>query len=114
MYFLENLTKLLEENNETKTSLSKKIDVTEAAIRAWYKGKMPSIDKVIKIANYFSISIDELLLNKKLDLTENEKEMIKYFKMLPEREQIKFIARIEDTAEKYAEHEPLSSTSKIG
>ena len=114
MGFLEKLNQLLIENNETRNGLAKKIEISESTIRAWYQGKVPALDKVVKISQYFAISLDELVLDVKTDLTENEKELLQQFKKLPEREQIKFIARIEDVAEKYTEHEPLSSTSKIG
>lgn len=44
--------------------------------------------------------------------TENEKELLQHFRKLPEREQIKFIGRIEDAAARYQEEK--SSTLKIG
>ncbi|WP_394925465.1 helix-turn-helix domain-containing protein [uncultured Robinsoniella sp.] len=45
------------------------------------------------------------------NLSENEKELLENFSFLPEREQIKFIARLEDAAEKYKEIEKTESLS---
>ena len=47
-------------------------------------------------------------------LSFNEQELLEYFNILPDREQIKSIGRIEEIAEKYKEDNPKSSNSKIG
>ena len=47
-------------------------------------------------------------------LSLNEQELLEYFNILPDREQIKFIGRLEEMAEKYKEDNPKSSNSKIG
>lgn len=65
MNFTDNLDKLIAATNITKTELARNIGVSEGTIRQWYNGKQPSLDKVIKISEYFTISIDELVGLKK-------------------------------------------------
>lgn len=113
MDFLENLSNLIEKKGETKTSLARNIGISESTIRAWYKGKQPTIDKLLNISEYFAISTDELLGITKYSLSDNEKELLLYFNKLSEREQIKCIARVEDLAEKFTQEEESSAT-KIG
>lgn len=66
--------------------------------------------------DFLGVSIEWLITGEQKpdlnNLTENEKELLQHFQKLPEREQIKFIGRIEDAAARYQEEK--SSTSKIG
>ncbi len=112
MDFIKNLENLIKEKGITRTKLAKDIGISEGTIRSWLEGKMPSIDKVIKISQYFTVDINMLLGIERQDLTTNEKELLKNFRQLPEREQIKFIARVEDAAALYSNTK--SSESKIG
>lgn len=71
MIFKENLTNLMSESDINNKTLANIVGVSEEAVRKWRNGlAVPGIDKAIKIAEYFSISIDELL-GKRLD-TERE------------------------------------------
>ena len=47
---------------------------------------------------------DDIVTLNENKLDENELEMLSFFKLLPEREQIKWIARIEDAAKQYITH----------
>ena len=61
------------------------------------KGSLPTIDKLITLVNYFQVSSDELLgIDIKSNLTENEQELLEQFRKLSDRDQIKFIGRIEE------------------
>ena len=44
---------------------------------------------------------DEIVTSDEKKLNENELELLSFFKLLPEREQIKWIARIEDATKQY-------------
>ena len=59
--FVENLQDLLDDNNLTLRKLGEKINVPFQVLYA-YKSKdfLPNIDTAIKIANYFSCSLDFL------------------------------------------------------
>ena len=65
MDFLTNLDNLIKDNKITRTELARNIGISEGTIRQWYNGKLPTLDKIIKLSEYFSISIDELVGCKK-------------------------------------------------
>lgn len=60
MEFIENLIQELKKRGIKKTELARQIQIPESTIRSWEKGSQPTIDKVIKIADYLELSIDEL------------------------------------------------------
>ena len=62
---LEKIKKLCEQNNTTIAQLERAIEVSNGSIRKWEKS-CPSIDKVIKVANYFNVAVDYLLSEKTL------------------------------------------------
>lgn len=56
------LKTLREQNNLTQRSLAEKINVTHGAIGNWEMGKRdPDISTLVKIADYFGVSIDYLV-----------------------------------------------------
>lgn len=109
--FIENLNNLLKQNGITKTELSRKIGISEGSIRSWERGTEPTVDKVIKISEYFTISIAELLGIQ--EHYENDAELLEYFHKLPEREQIKWIGKLEEAAKEYISSNSQNTQSKI-
>lgn len=62
MIFTENLTNLMADSDLSNKALATIIGVSEEAVRKWKNGlAVPGIDKALKIAEYFGVSIDELL-----------------------------------------------------
>ena len=62
MIFSENLTKLMQEHDISNVALGKELGVSHESVRQWKSGKMfPTIDKASKLADYFDVSLDELL-----------------------------------------------------
>lgn len=62
MIFQENLTFLMKESDVSNKALANEVGVSEEAVRKWRNGMaIPGIDKALKIAEYFSVPIDELL-----------------------------------------------------
>ena len=58
----ENLKQLMKENNVNQPKLSLEINVAQSAISAWLNGKKePSINSLWLLADYFSVSIDEIV-----------------------------------------------------
>ena len=56
---------LMEQNNVTAATLTKEIPLTNGVISQWKRGKQnPSTDSIIKIANYFHVTTDYILLGK--------------------------------------------------
>lgn len=62
MDFPENLKHLRESRNISQKYLADKIGVSQASIGYWEKGqRIPSMDACVKLADYFEVSILELL-----------------------------------------------------
>ncbi len=71
MLFSENLTNLMQESDISNVALAKELGVSHESIRQWKSGRMfPTIDKANKLAEYFNISLDELL-GKRIDTERN-------------------------------------------
>lgn len=119
MNFIENLTEILKEKNITQYKLCKDLEIGQSTFSSWKKGKSPSIEKIVLIVRYLEISADWLLgidsNNIYQELTQNEKEMLKNFKLLSERDQIKMIGAIEEKLKTMESPDTgKSSNSKIG
>ena len=62
MIFSENLTNLMLDNDISNVKLGKILGVSDTAVMKWKRGEaIPAVDKVMNIADYFGISLDELL-----------------------------------------------------
>ena len=69
------------------------------------KVKSPSYDKLIKIALFLNIDLYELFLGKEKssssELSEEEQECLSVFRELTRDDQMKYIGRMQATAEQY-------------
>ena len=66
-YFAYNLKKIRKENNLSQEQLADELGVSRQAVSKWESGRgYPSIDSLKEIANYFSVTIDELLSGEKI------------------------------------------------
>lgn len=62
MVFADNLLNLMNESGINTIELGKILGVSDESISNWRKGKsVPKIDVAMKIAEYFGVSLDELL-----------------------------------------------------
>ena len=60
--FVESLSELIFQSNISVAELSEKLNCEKATIYRYLRGeKMPSVDMAIKMADYFSCSVDYLL-----------------------------------------------------
>ena len=58
----DNLKFLMKDHNLKQKSLSEAINVSQSAISAWLSGtKEPCIESLWKLADFFDVSIDELV-----------------------------------------------------
>ena len=97
MNVIENLIKIMNSKGITAYQLEKEVGINQTTFYNWKKGKQPPADKLYKIITHLEVTPNELFgYPSTPELTENEKELLELFKQLPEREQIKFIARLED------------------
>lgn len=62
MIFPENLTNLMRDKDISNVKLGKILGVSDTAVMKWKRGDaVPAIDKALKIAEFFEVSLDELL-----------------------------------------------------
>lgn len=65
MYFAENLKCLREKKNLTQQGLADVLGISASAITMWeQKNRTPDIEMIVCIANFFEVSLDELILKK--------------------------------------------------
>lgn len=68
MTFGENLKQHRKEKNLTQEQLAEKFQVTRQTVSKWELDQaMPEVGKLVEIAEYFGISLDEILLGQKPD-----------------------------------------------
>lgn len=86
------------------TTLEQTVGLGNGTIGKWRK-QSPSCDKLKLVADYLSVSIDYLLTGeeKSPSLPDDEFELLKYYKELPDREQQRLIGRASALAEVYKE-----------
>jgi len=58
----ENIKRLRRERGMTQEQLAEKLNITNAAVSKWERGdSLPDITMLFPIADYFGISVDELM-----------------------------------------------------
>jgi len=63
MTFWERILELLEENNLRQADLARGVQIREATITAWKQnGNLPAGDIAVKLADFFNVSTDYILL----------------------------------------------------
>lgn len=106
MNFIQQLKRLLEQNNHSQAELARYVGVKNNTVSDWInKGTSPKIEHLYRIAEFFNVSHDVLMTgeNKNNPLPDDELELLTYYKELPEREQMKLIGRASALAEVYKE-----------
>lgn len=60
--FSKNLKKLRKQKKLTAAKLAQKLNISHAALASWETGRhLPHLDDLIRIADFFEVSVDELL-----------------------------------------------------
>lgn len=97
--FKENLQKFLTEKNLSQKQLSEHTGIPASSIASWFgkQSSSPSIEAVVKIADYFGCTIDYLVgresedgvivVSESNEYTQNEKDLIEVFRQLSVRQQ---------------------------
>lgn len=71
MYFNKNLKYLMKINNMSQSDLARKLDTSRQNINQIMNTEIPKVQTLIKLKEFFNISIDDLLLK---DLSNEQKE----------------------------------------
>lgn len=82
---------LINENNDIPSLVFEKIGIRKNALTEWNKGKgSPSVDAITKIAHYYNISTDYLILGTQSynDLSPEEKEWLSLYNQLDSHDKI--------------------------
>ena len=61
MSFFENFILLCNERGEMPTVVAKSVGVDKSAPSRWAKGELPKNTNLMKVADYFGVSVEELL-----------------------------------------------------
>lgn len=65
IYFKQNLRKLMKQNNLTQDRISEIAEVARQTVSLWLKGSTePSLTAVLKLSDYFNLSVKELVYKK--------------------------------------------------
>ena len=97
MAVIENIIKIMNQKGITAYKLEKETGINAETFTHWKNGTQPSADKLEKIIEYMKVSPNEIFgYQDDTFLTENEQELLEQFRKLSDRDQIKFIGRIEE------------------
>lgn len=101
MQIIERILELIKKNNVTEYRVMKDCGLQTNSFTYWKKGRaMPGLDALIKIANYFNVSLDYLVgrtINKNSTISNNAtiNPIISRISQLSELQQIQVMAYID-------------------
>lgn len=75
MHFYENFVRLCNQAGERPTSVAEKVGISRATASRWSRGMIPTYSSLVKIADYFGVSVGNLIGA----TPENVSELAKYF-----------------------------------
>jgi len=90
--FTDRLDQLMEKRQLKRIHLSNDTGIPEGTIRQWYRGSMPNIELAAKIAKYFNVTTDWLIMGDqtgeevKVHFLESEEELIEVYRKLTEKQ----------------------------
>ncbi|MBO7170108.1 MAG: hypothetical protein J6W28_02910 [Clostridia bacterium] len=98
--FFEIFKNLCSTNQTTPTTVVKELGLSSSSATSWKQGKVPHHGTLIKIADYFDVSVDYLLGNTPIPkkekptaengeplLSKKEESVLELFRQVPESEQ---------------------------
>lgn len=81
---LDRILALLKENGITAKKLTSDLEISNSSVSDWKKGSKPSCDVVVKLAKYFGVSTDYILLGEKsISISQEDQDILKLFHQLP-------------------------------
>lgn len=99
--FWENFSNLCNENKISPNGLAKQLSISSGAITSWKNGRVPHHSTLLKIANYFNVSVD-YLLGKTKHTSENSPsdDLNEYLELLRNRDEMKMLFNLTKDATK--------------
>lgn len=113
MTICERIFDIIDHKNLKTADLARKLNVQQSVISNWKKRNTnPPIEYALVICEFIGVSIEYLITGENNgNLKLYEKEMLKYYRQLPEQEQIRELGRLEAKAEQYQEMVQEKSSS---
>lgn len=113
MTFGKRVRELRKTHNLSMDALGKKIGTSSSRISDWENDRTePSSVYVVKLSKEFNVSTDFLLLGEdKITLNEDENELLRLYRQLSYREQMKLIGRAEILLEQTTGQKDIQATS---
>lgn len=98
MEIIKNIEKIMIQKGITAYKLEMDTGIKQTTFQGWKRGSQPSADKLLILISYLEVSPNELFgYSEYYNLTDNDIEMLNLYQKLPDREQLKYIGRIEET-----------------
>ena len=102
--FYEMLGKLCKERGISISAMLNDLELSTGNTGNWKKGQLPKGDMLIKIADYFNVSVDYILFGEYRDnLTPEEKHLLELYKSAPDRAKYKVVCDFERIVEEEIE-----------
>ena len=114
MEFIDRLILIMKKLNIKQNILANELNISSAALsKIIQKKSKPSLDTILalcKICESNNISIYWLMTGKEenkkeTNITEEEQDLLSYFRRLPEKKQMRFLGRIETEVENLIDNE---------
>lgn len=103
--FYENFDALCTKSGKSKSEVTEAIGLTAKSCTGWKNGAVPRNGTLKKIADYFGITVEELMGTKKEpagegELTEDMKEILEYAQKMGPDERKAFITLLKSNSKK--------------
>lgn len=103
--FYENFDALCTKSGKSKSEVTEAIGLTAKSCTGWKNGAVPRNGTLKKIADYFGITVEELMGTKKEpagegELTEDMKEILEYAQKMGPEERKAFITLLKSNSKK--------------
>ncbi len=89
--FWDIFTELCKNNGTTPNGVCKKLGLSSATATHWKNGKVPHHDTLLKIADFFNVSVDYLLGKTEKPIIEPDDELNEYLEELRTRPEMKML-----------------------
>lgn len=93
--FWENFVALCDKNGTKPNPVAKELGISSGSVTFWKKGKVPHHSTLIKLANYFGVTVDYLLTEQKEkptdkgELSVKKKQIIERIKLMPDEKLVR-------------------------
>lgn len=114
--FFEQLSKACKNKDKTVTAVAKELKISKSNVTNWKNGTTPNGDVVVRLSELLGVTADYLLKDGAeinfSDISEDEKELLNYYKELDDYGKGRVIGKAEELAEAARRKKALEAASK--